>query len=555
MANTVTAAELKSQIADDGELALLDVREEGVFGRGHLLFAVCVPLSRMELRIRDLVPRFATRIVLCDGGGGGGNGAEGLAGTAASRLAGFGYGDISILEDGTAGWADAGFELFGGINVPSKAFGEFVEHEYGTESLSAEELRQLMDSGGKLVVLDSRPMAEYHRMNIPTGIDVPGAELALRVHDIAPDPDTLVVVNCAGRTRSIIGAQSLRNAGIANRILALRNGTMGWHLAGYDLEHGAERAAPDVSAAGLVRATAAAAEVAARFGVATIDNASLEGWRAESDARSLFILDVRSPEEYEAGHLAGSILAPGGQLVQATDRYVATQGARLVLVDDNGVRATMTASWLVQMGWRHVAVLEGGLAGAALETGPYKPTVIAPAGGAAGAAAGRAERISAAAAKELIAAGEAVAVDFATSLEYRAGHIPGAWFAVRSRLADCLAGIPASSTLVMTSPDGVLANYAARDIEALGQVALGQVAAGPVAVKVVAGGTEAWRAAGYELAEGFENMASENDDLFYRAYDHTENIEDHMREYLSWETGLVAQVERDGTAKFRRFPA
>jgi rhodanese-related sulfurtransferase len=551
MAKSVTALKLKSWIGDEDELALLDVREEGVFGRGHLLFAVCVPLSRMELRIRDLVPRFATRIVLCDGGDGGdgGGGADGLAGLAAARLAGFGYSDVTILDNGVAGWAEAGFEMFGGMNVPSKAFGEFVEHEYGTESLSAEELKQLIDSGGKLVVLDSRPMAEYRRMNIPTGIDVPGAELALRVHDIAPDPDTLVVVNCAGRTRSIIGAQSLRNAGIANRILALRNGTMGWQLAGFDLEHGAGRAAPEVSAAGLARAQAAAADVAARFGVATIDATTLKAWRAESDVRSLFVLDVRSPAEFEAGHLAGSIHAPGGQLVQATDRYVATQGARLVLVDDEGVRATMTASWLVQMGWRDVAVLEGGLedalAGAAPETGKFAPRVIAP--DSAGEAA--AERISADAARQLIAAGEAVAVDFATSLEYRAGHIPGAWFAVRSRLKECLARIPAASTLVMTSPEGVLAEYAAQD------AAQDAEAPGDMAVKVIDGGTDAWRAAGYDLAEGFENMASENDDLFYRAYDHTENIEAHMREYLSWETGLVAQVARDGTARFRRFPA
>ncbi|MCH8922563.1 MAG: hypothetical protein IIA67_05385 [Planctomycetes bacterium] len=170
MARSVTAAELESWIGDGDELALLDVREEGVFGRGHLLFAVCVPLSRIELRIRDLVPRPATRIVLCDGGG-----TDGLAEAAASRLARFGYTDVRILDGGTTGWAGAGFELFSGVNVPSKAFGEFVEHEYGTASISAADLRQSMESGEKLVVLDSRPMAEYRRMNIPTGIDVPGA--------------------------------------------------------------------------------------------------------------------------------------------------------------------------------------------------------------------------------------------------------------------------------------------------------------------------------------------------------------------------------------------
>src|SRR5690606_35290739 len=115
------------------------------------------------------------------------------------------------------------------------------EHQSGTPSVSADELHAMMRGGERMVVLDSRPWTEYRRMNIPTGIDCPGAELAYRVHDSVHDPDTTVVVNCAGRTRSIIGAQSLINAGVRNKVVALRNGTMGWALSGYDLENGAER--------------------------------------------------------------------------------------------------------------------------------------------------------------------------------------------------------------------------------------------------------------------------------------------------------------------------
>src|SRR6185312_12580626 len=152
---------------------------------------------------------------------------------AASVLTQAGYTDVSILTGGIAAWEAAGFELFSGVNVPSKAFGEFVEHEKGTPSVSAEELNALMQSGADMVVLDSRPFDEFSRVSIPTGVDVPGAELVLHVHDMAPKPDTLVVVNCAGRTRSIIGAQSLINAGVPNKVVALRNGTMGWSLAGF----------------------------------------------------------------------------------------------------------------------------------------------------------------------------------------------------------------------------------------------------------------------------------------------------------------------------------
>ena len=260
------------------------------------------------------MPRRGTRIVLCDD-------ADGLAERAADILARAGYTDLRALDGGVAAWARAGFELFSGVNVPSKAFGEFVEHASATPSISAQELEGLMRARSDVVVLDSRPFDEYHRVSIPSAVSVPGAELVLRIRDLAPSPDTMVVVNCAGRTRSIIGAQSLINAGVPNKVVALRNGTMGWTLAGFACDSGKSARAPDASREALGWAKAAADRVARRFDIARIDAATLARWRAE-EARTLYLFDVRDPREYAAGHVAGAISAPGGQLVQATDQYV-----------------------------------------------------------------------------------------------------------------------------------------------------------------------------------------------------------------------------------------
>jgi rhodanese-related sulfurtransferase len=524
-AKTVSAPALRAMIVDGAELALLDVREQGVFGRGHLLFASCVPLSRLELVIDDLVPRRSVRTVLCDGG-------DGLAERAARRLAELGYGDVACLEGGVEAWRAAGFVLFSGVNVPSKAFGELIEQRCHTPRITATELAVKLEAGEDLVILDSRPWNEYHRMNIPGGIDTPGAELVYRVHDLAPAPERLVVVNCAGRTRSIIGAQSLINAGIPNRVVALKDGTMGWHLAGLPVEKGAERRAGEPSAEGLAKAKAAAARVAKRVGVRSIDRDELAKWQREADRRSLFLFDVRNPEEYVAGHLPGSRSAPGGQLVQATDEYVGVRNARLVLIDDTGVRATMTASWLMQMGWSEVAVLKRGLAGGALDEGadPSLPaalkTVDVP-------------EIDAAVLNEAGMNG-VVVVDFADSLTYRAGHVPGAWFMVRARIAEDAKNLPAAERYVATSEDGRLARLAAADLAA----ATGRP------VTALRGGTAAWRAAELLLVQGNENLASATDDVMYKPYDHERGIEGYMREYLSWELDLVRQIEDDGTARF-----
>src|SRR3954454_5113411 len=349
----ITAETLRGWITDGQELALLDAREDGEFGASHLFWAVPCGLARRELRARALLPCLAVRICCVDDG-------RGVAEALAAWLESVGYTDVSVLDGGTRAWADAGHELFSGVNVPSKAFGEWVEHHYGTESVDAQELKTWIDSGRDMVVLDSRTMEEFTRMSIPTGISVPGGELAYRIGDIAPDPKTLVVVNCAGRTRSILGAESLRRAGIPNKVVALRNGTMGWELAGLRCDRGRtekyQPGTPKTVALALQRAQA----FAEKSGVGVIGPLDLTRFEDDPD-RTLYVLDVRDPAEFRAGHRPGSRSAPGGQLVQATDTWIGVRNARIVLIDDTGVRARMSAAWLRQMGHRDVFVVEGGL--------------------------------------------------------------------------------------------------------------------------------------------------------------------------------------------------
>jgi rhodanese-related sulfurtransferase len=519
--------QVRAMLADGGEIALLDVREEGVFAeKGHPFFAVSLPLSRLELSIRALVPRFSTRIVLYDDG-------EGLAARAAAKLARFGYDNLALMAGGASGWAAAGFELFTGINVPSKAFGEFVEQRCGTPHISAAELKKRLDSGADVLIVDSRPLAEFRNMSIPGALDCPGAELVYRVPDLVRTPETLVVVNCAGRTRSIIGAQSLRNAGLPNPVVALENGTMGWELAGLELARGRTEQAPSPSPQGLEQARRMAQSVARRFGLRQIDDAALARLRAEADERTLYLFDVRSPEEYLAGHLAGARSAPGGQLVQASDTYMATRNARVVLIDDDGVRAVMTASWLAQMGGCEVYVRAGGLAGQPLVRGPEAREIPAL-------ASARVATIAPLALKERLDQGAAAIVDLAPSLVYERGHIPGAWFAVRARLPGSLARVPRRPLLVLTSPDAIVARLAAAELSDTGFAE----------IRVLEGGTEAWRQAGLPLASGREAMADEPDDCWRRPYD-PYAAKDARERYLRWEVGLVDQVAREGDVGFR----
>lgn len=523
----ITPQALKAALSDGEEIALLDVRETGVFVRSHILLAASAPLWRLEVLIDRLVPRRSTRIVLADAD-------ESLAHQAAAKLVRLGWRNVSVLAGGTQGWAAAGYELFSGSNVPSKAFGEVIEHQKHTPWISVDELHERVERGDDIVVVDSRTPEEFADFSLPFAHSLPGAELVYRIQELAPRPETLVVVNCAGRTRSIVGAQTLIDAGIPNPVVSLKDGTMAWLLAGRKLTHGRAAPLPEPGERTRQDARARAEDVAARAGVRRIDAATLARFEAESDERSLYRFDVRTRQEYEAGHLEGWRWAPGGQLVQATDEYVGTRRARVVLADWDGVRALTTGAWLAQLGGHEVFVLSPP-ALPVLVLGPEPVRVLplrAP-------APEIAPRETAAA----LDAGTAVVFDVERRSVYERRHVAGARFSVPDRLQEFVADVPASQRIVLTSSDGVLARIVAAGLGAR----IGRE------VSALAGGTQAWAAARLPTDSGPEGVLTGDDDHWYSPYAHADlaKRDAGFKQYLDWEIGLVAQLEREGDVGIR----
>jgi len=504
------------------EIAIIDLREEALHATGHPLFAVNMPLSKLEIDIWQRIPRRQTPIVLFDGG-------EGLKETALPRLQAWGYEQLQLLDGDLQGWVNAGGELFIDVNSPSKAFGELVAETRHTPMVSPEALKARLDAGERIQVVDARRYDEYQTMSIPTGTSVPGAELVRHAPALAGDPKTPIVVNCAGRTRSIIGTQSLINAGVPNPVAALRNGTIGWTLAGQALEHGQSRRhpleSPEVSAEQKARVEA----LAARAGVRRLSLSELQVLRDET-ARTTYLFDVRSPEEFARGTLAGFRSAPGGQLVQETDFFAAVRGARIVLADDDGTRALMTASWLRQMNWE-VWVIDG-LRPADFQS-PANTVMKRP-------PQPNSQRTTPSELAAWLKSGDTVVLDFTTSANYVKRHIPSARHVLRTDLPRVLPSMAGARRIVLTCGSSLLASYVAGDVQAMSDQPL----------YVLEGGTQAWIDAGLPLETGETALLSQRIDRYRRPYEGTDNPVAAMQAYLDWEYGLVAQLAKDASHGF-----
>jgi len=510
---SISPAALQAALHDGSEMALLDVREDGEFGEDHLLFATPLPYSRLELGIGALVPRKTARIVLCDGG------SSDLAQRAAGRLAALGHTDLAVLDGGTRGWKAAGYVLFKGVNVPSKLFGELVEHAYNTPRITAQDLVKMRESGEDFALFDGRPVHEHHKMTIPGSTCCPNAELPYRVASMVKNPNTKIIVNCAGRTRSILGAQTLINFGIPNPVFALENGTQGWYLSDLQLEHGSPLQYPEtVDAAFLPAQQEAARALMKRFRVQSATAAEVAGWLDETD-RTTYLCDVRTPEEFAAGSITGAQHAPGGQLIQATDQWVGVRNARIVLIDGGEmVRAPVVASWLLQLGC-DARVLEGGVKAtlAGVEPAALALPVLAP--------------VTAVELKRLIERNACTIFDVGPSMGYRKAHVPGSRWSIRSRIAGDASGVTQPVVLVAADPD--VARLAATEL----------ADAGISDVRHLEGGIAGWLKAGFPTTSSAEIPADREciDYLFFVHDRHAGNRE-AMKQYLAWETGLMAQL-------------
>ena len=444
---------------------------------------------------------------------------------AAGTLEKLGYSNVAILDGGVNRWSARDFPTEWGVNVPSKDFGEMLEVVHHVPEISAEDLHERIERGDKLVILDTRTPEEFQRFCIPGGRSMPGGELALRITDIVNeiDEDTTVILNCAGRTRSITGTHVLQRMGI--EALGLKNGTSGWLLAGFDLENGADRVElPEVSEEGRAAADEYAARLAAEDGVRYLSPDELASLMAKGDSETVYSVDVRTDKEYAEGHIPGFRWWPGGQAVQRADDLAVVKNSTIVFCCDGRARGTVTGSFYRQMGHKEVYVVDGGApaweaSGREMATGIERTPV---------AGLGEAFRsVKLVSAQELHDSPPKVVLFVDTSQDFSAGHTPGARWMSRSWLEIEIGDVAPDKGTSIAVTCGTGRN------SALAAVTLGEL--GYTDVSVLEGGMAKWREAGLTVEQGLTGIVRPPADINYLGVDRSYG---EMMNYLRWETEL-----------------
>jgi rhodanese-related sulfurtransferase len=518
MAHNISSDSLNDLLKGTFPFALIDVRESGEYNATHIPGASLIPRRRIEYIIESSVPFKGTRVVVCCDDGR-------RSQLAAATLDRLGYTDVHYLEGGTNRWSSNDMPTEWGVNVPSKDFGEMQEVVHHVPEITADELHKRIEDGEKLVILDTRTPEEYQNFCIPGGRSMPGGELALRITDIkkSMDPDSTLVINCAGRTRSIMGTRVLQRMGV--EAVGLKNGTSGWLLAGYELEYGGDRVTlPDVSDESRAAADEYAARIASEDGVQYLDIPTLQQVTARLSHESIYLIDVRTEDEFQEGHIPGFRWFPGGQAVQRSDDVAVVKNATYIFCCDGTARATITASMYRQLGHENVFVVDGGVtawkaARQSLETGFQKNR---PAG------MEKAEKSVKKISPEELNANQSELVLFVdTSEDFSQGHTPGAKWITRSWLeAEIVDTAPSKSTsIAVTCKDGRSSTLAAATLQDLGYNN----------VVALNGGISAWKNAGLPIEEGLTGIVRPPSDINYLGVSRSYG---EMMNYLRWETAL-----------------
>ena len=318
-------------------ISFLDIRERKEYVHGFAFGSVNCPFSKFKYLIKELVPDVNTTLILI-----------GIKNTYQKDkiqkiLKKLKYDRSFILKGDYKIWKKQKFPLWAGEYTFSKAFGEWIEITSNIKNLYAKELYKIHKKNHNYLQIDARPKKEFEKFSLPQSVQCSGGELPCFINN-KENLRKNFIVHCAGRTRSIIAYQTLKDFNFKNKKYVLNGGTQNWVLNGFDRKFKNQSK---------IKSTKINYKDDLKLAHSIAKKFKIPSTQTMNKQTNSYNFQINS-EIKNFKKIPGWKQVNATTLIQSTDKFISSTNTKILIFSNIPSSAVFTVIWLRRMGYQAI---------------------------------------------------------------------------------------------------------------------------------------------------------------------------------------------------------
>ena len=240
-------------------------------------------------------------------------------------------------------WKKYKFPLWAGEYTFSKAFGEWIEITSNIKNLYAKELYKIHKKNHNYLQIDARPKKEFEKFSLPQSVQCSGGELPCYINN-TENLRKNYIVHCAGRTRSIIAYQTLKDFNFKNKKYVLNGGTQNWVLNGFDRKFKNQSKIKSIKI-NYKDDLKLANSIAKKF--------KIPSTQIMNKQTNCYNFQINS-EIKNFKKIPGWKQVNATTLIQSTDKFISSTNTKILIFSNIPSSAVFTVIWLRRMGYQAI---------------------------------------------------------------------------------------------------------------------------------------------------------------------------------------------------------